>query len=557
MDLEGMHKRLLHYADPELEAVLIQAQKGSGRLRLLRSGPKKETRLPPETPIEIEEDEAPLPAIATEETSLPAEPENKEAQVLSEIPVAIPDISPPKPEPITQTDAVSVEQPKEEPRPKKPRKPSPIGPMVATVGRAIANTARQASQWMGNFSKRMLPDDTIFSIPASMMAFIAIAVPLVILTVASVVYFQRGRGRLYQEYFIQAQNMASQATQLEDPRELHAAWQVTIHYLDQAEGYQVTGESQALRSYAVSALDQLDNVERLDFQSAIIGGLPSSVNISRIVATIDNELYLLDSTEGNVFRAVYTEGGFEVDQGFWCGPVPQPLIVGPLVDIAPLPLGNENQATIMGMDANGNLLQCIPGGKPPLAFQMGPPDTNWGEPLAFAIDTTDLYILDPTTNAVWIYWGRDEYRERPSLFFGDQVPPMADVIDLTVSGDDLFLLHADGHLTTCVFSYIREAPTRCTDPAIFTDLRVGRESGVLIADAIFSEIQFAPPPDPSIYMLDPQTHSVYHFSLRLALQRQFRSLTVLSDKPATAFAISPNRLAFLAIENQVYYAPMP
>jgi hypothetical protein len=124
--------------------------------------------------------------------------------------------------------------------------------------------------------------------------------------------------------------------------------------------------------------------------------------------------------------------------------------------------------------------------------------------------------------------------------------------------NDLFLLHTDGHLTTCVFSGLLESPTRCQDPAEYADPRPGRPSGPLIEDAYFTEIYFAPPPDPSLYMLEPNSLAIYHLSVRLTFQRQYRPLDPLPEGPATAFAISRgNRTAFLAVGNQVFYAAMP
>ena len=142
----------------------------------------------------------------------------------------------------------------------------------------------------------------------------------------------------------------------------------------------------------------------------------------------------------------------------------------------------------------------------------------------------------------------------PQFFFDADVPPMQDVIDLTINRGDLFLQHEDGHQTTSAFSY---QSTRCTDPAAFNDLRVGRENGSHIDGAVFSEIQFAPPPDPSLYLLEPETRAIYHFSMRLAFQRQYRAQGPLPDGPATAFAVGSNHQAFLAIGNQVYYALLP
>jgi hypothetical protein len=384
------------------------------------------------------------------------------------------------------------------------------------------------------------------------MAFIAVAVPLVVVSIAAAVYFQRGRGSVYDAYMLQAQQAAEQAQEFDRSDDQQIAWQAVLDYVDLAESYRVTQDSQAMRGTARAALDSLEIVERVNYQPAIIDGLPSTVNITRIVATIDDELYLLDSIAGEVLRAVFTTQGFELDTEFFCGPVPQPLIVGPLVDILALPPGYPNGATLMGMDANGNLLHCIPGGEAPLAFPMAPPDSNWGTPQAFALDGGELYVLDPLTSSIWIYSGENEYRDLPDYFFGDQVPSMQDVVDLTVSDGNLYLLHGDGHLTTSKFE-----GEKYHDPAKYQDMRDGGSESATFNGVIFSEIQFAPPPDPSLYLLEPVERAIYHFSLQLVYQRQYRSQTPLPEGMATAFTVSPNHQAFLAIGNRVYYAFLP
>jgi hypothetical protein len=173
-----------------------------------------------------------------------------------------------------------------------------------------------------------------------------------------------------------------------------------------------------------------------------------------------------------------------------------------------------------------------------------------------SLDRGDLFVLDPKVNAVWIYRNM-EYSQQPHLFFGDNVPPMQDVIDLAVYNDDLFLLHADGHTTKCTYSGMTESPTRCEDPYPYSDNRPGRVHGPVVEDAIFDQIFFSSFPERSIYMLDPKNQAVYYFSVLLTLQWQYQPKTPLAEGQATAFAISPNRTAFLAVNNNVYYAAMP
>jgi len=135
---------------------------------------------------------------------------------------------------------------------------------------------------------------------------------------------------------------------------------------------------------------------------------------------------------------------------------------------------------------------------------------------------------------------------------------MQDVIDLAVNDFDLYLLHEDGHLTTCEYSGLAESPTRCEDPAIISDPRPGHESGAIIPDTAFNEILFSQPPDPSIFLLDGNTATIYHFSVRLTLQRLYQSLNPLPDGLATAMAVDKiNRTAFLAIGNQIFFAQIP
>jgi hypothetical protein len=243
-----------------------------------------------------------------------------------------------------------------------------------------------------------------------------------------------------------------------------------------------------------------------------------------------------------------------IDKAFLCG---LGTNNGPLVDIAPLPRDNNLNASIVGIDANGNLLYCLPN-EAPYAQSLPTPDSNWGRVQAMQIDSGTMYVLDPLTNAVWYYPGQDSiFSERPGFFFDEDVPTLKNAVDMAVNVDDLYVLHQNSLVTTCVYSSVPTAPTRCDDPAIFTDARPGRESGAQLQDAKFIQIQYSPPPEPSIYLLDPETQSVYHFSVRLTLQRQYRSRSPLPGGEATAFTITPNRKLFLALGNQVYYAVLP
>ncbi len=551
---ESLRRKLLSSAGSELNAFLLHAQSGSGEFRLLRPAKKPRPAPIPITPIPetsevVGESEVVTPLVTgeasiTDEKTVvePAQSEEQSGIVVAEesetqVPAAVAVAA--------SAGAQSTPMP------------------TATSKKESSLSGRKATGYLLKiyaglvaFLKGILPDSGIFTLPPSTMAFTAIAVPLVIVAVAAVVYFQRGREEQYNIHITSALQAAQLAETKTEPNEQRLAWETTLLHLDNAEVYLTTEESEELRQRAQGTVDDLNSIERLDFRPAIVDQLDESAQIIRIVSR-DDDLYMLNATDGVVERAILTDEGYTLDTTFQCGPGPSGgYIVGALVDIVPMPFGNDLQAAIVGIDANGNLFYCIPGATP-LASPMEPPDINWGTPQGITIDGNDLYVLDPQINAVWIYRGMD-VSQAPRLFFDQQIPPMQDVIDIAVNQNDLYLLHEDGHFTTCVYSALATSPTRCKIPEIFTDPRPGRQSGPFIEDAFFSELQFSPPPEPTIYLLDPSSNAIYRFSVRLTLDRQFRSQESLPEGSTSAFTVDRNsRTIFLAIGNQVYYAPLP
>ncbi|KAF0106665.1 MAG: hypothetical protein FD146_2464, partial [Anaerolineaceae bacterium] len=401
----------------------------------------------------------------------------------------------------------------------------------------------------------------------SAMLLAAIAVPLVVVTAAVIVYTQFGKPSQYEDNFSKALTAAEGAVGQSDPALLRHAWESTLDFLDKAEQYGSTPESEALRQQAQAGLDGLDGIVRLDFRPAIYGGLGQSVKVTRMAAA-GNNLYLLDSSSGSILRAFLTSQGYETDPTFDCGPGTyggQP--VGALIDLAAMPGGNVQDASIVAMDASGTLLYCAPG-MDPLAYPLAAPSLGWETITGFTLsaDGKALFALD--SKAVWIYGYDDEQKTfiDPIAFFGEQVPQnMSQAIDLAANGSDLFLLFSDGHVTVCTFSGLVESKTTCLDPATFVDTRAGHQSGPSITDAVFSQLAFDAPYNTSLYLLEPNTHAVYKISphpTSLELGGQFHA-SVKTEKetfqntPASALAIGTDRTLFLCIGNQVYFAAMP
>jgi hypothetical protein len=428
-----------------------------------------------------------------------------------------------------------------------------VAPAILDAGRAAGEFFGKISRGVGTFLGRMLPEDSELRLPAATMAFIAVAVPVVVVTIAGVVYSGIGRQTQYDYNYDQAKVIADFALTLDNPAELHEAWSVALVYIDRAEQYKVTDESQVIRLQAVLILDELDAVTRLDFDRAILDTLNTSVDIQRMLAT-GSELYMLDGNDGSVLRATLTGSGqYTMDDDYRCGPGQYGGdIVVELVDIAALPRPTLEGATLVAIDSNGILLYCSGEGVP-IASALVPPDNNWGNPAGIAVENGNLYVLDPMVNAVWIYFGEDLlFEEPPRFFFAEQVPSIQKSVDIAVDGDDLYLLQADGGMIKCTFSDLPEAPTTCEEPARYSASPSGEAESPLTGNFAFTQMVHTPAPEPSIYLLDAANQSVYHFSLRLNLAAQYRPAITLPAGEVDAFAVSPTRVLFIAIGNEVF-----
>ncbi len=427
-------------------------------------------------------------------------------------------------------------------------------------GRRVNERVRKVLE---KFIPRLLP--TMSSkkplvMPTYAMVFIAVVIPVLVVTVASVVYLRFGQSIQYDELYRQALNARAQAESATEPVRQRDEWKRVLDLLDSADNYRQTDESKLLRSEAQSKYDNLMGVVRLEFSPAFTGGLGGSTQISRMAAS-ESDLYMLDAERGDILHASFTGRSLQLDSTFNCQPGTYAgYQVGTLVDLLALPKVNAVGATVLGIDPTGNLLYCSPGQVPQAIPLPDLPNTNWGRITAFVLDNGNLYVLDATSRSVWVFIGKDStFIDTPYFYFSNQIPNIDNAIDLAVSGDDLYLLHADGHLSTCTFSRISETPTRCIDPASYNDAFPAHLGLDLFAQAHFTQIALTNPPNPVVLLLDSEHQSVYRFTPRsLELQNQVSGFTGKANPfqrgPVGAMAVSPNYVLYLAIGNQVYFA---
>jgi len=428
-------------------------------------------------------------------------------------------------------------------------------------------TGRRVNERLSGYFQRFIPRllpgadaGKTFAMPTYALVFIAIIIPVLVVTIASVVYLRFGQSVQYDELYGQALNQRAIATSETDPARQRDAWQMVLLILDNANNYRETDESKALRAEAQANLDNLMGVLRLEFIPAFANGLSSSTQISRLAAS-ESELYMLDAERSSILHASFSGRSLALDSSFNCQPGTYAgYQVGPLVDILALPKVNAVGGTVLGIDAAGTLLYCSPG-QVPQAFPLPPlPNTNWGRITSIALDSGNLYVLDATSRAVWVFVGKDSsFLDIPYFYFSNQIPNIDTAIDMSVSGDDLYLLHADGHMTTCTFSRISETPTRCEDPAPRIDKYPAHNGLDIFAQAHFTQMTMTSPPNPVVLLLDADHQSVYRLSPRsLELQNQVTGYSGEGNPfqagAIGAMAVSPNYILYLAIGNQIYFA---
>jgi len=592
--LEITRRRLLAITDTNVSALLVLASDGSGAMNILRAvkdEPLESARsaapaLDPAGPIVGSVDKAPvLERPSTRPVSVPmVENQIEEAALLEaedrqpplgEISQAVGPASNPQPSSDNRLSASERRRSLEPGDLIQPEARERFDQGLRTTARfllGLIQRGRVLSQkltaWVEKAIPSLLPeneaDQSTTLVSRTWAIFFAVAIPVLLLVVARVVYYQLGYEAQYKIYYSRAQQASQQALAESDPAALRVEWRVTLDWLDKADQYQLTpnSDSRKLRQDAQTALDNLDKVVRLDFTLAFNTPLSRNLQISRMSAS-DLDIYLLDSTHGSVMRGIFNGQNYDLDVSFECGPgTYEGIQVDKLIDIVALPRSRTTDASLLGIDASGNLLYCIPGEKPHASFlQM--PESGWKGITSIVYDAYNLYVLDAPARAVWVYLGTDkiEFAEKPYFFFEEQMPVMLEqAIGMAINGDDLYLLHKDGHMATCTFSHIDASPTRCNDPALYIDTRPGYEGGMNLSDGIFSQITFTSPPDPSVALLEPFTQSIYRFSPRaLELQNQVHAAVgkdnpLPKGMPVTAMAFSPNKILFLFVNGQVYFS---
>lgn len=438
-----------------------------------------------------------------------------------------------------------------------------VSQALGPIGQAVQSAYRSLGQRMVSLLGRMAPGAVEPGQPGSLspsvLAATAIIIPVVIVIIASLIYFQRGRGEQYQEYLSQAQAAVVAAQLQADPAQARFYWDQARQYLDQAERYGEGADYSVLRSLVEQSLDTIDNISHVEYKPLFSGGFGRGAELTSLAAT-SSDLYILDAAGPTIYHAWNTGRGYDIDKDFRClksGIATAEMGTPIALAVQPEP-GALGVQGVVALDSDGTLLYCAPG-KTPATSQLTPPDTGFGRLEAIAVSNDVLYVLDPRANAVWLYDASGGlFSGAPGMYFAESVPDLKGAIDLSMTQDELFLLYQDGKLDRCrrereeAEGMLQAIRVDCEKGLVFSDERPGGSSSDHIPGAAPTRIVYSAPPEPSLYFLDLLTGGVYHYSMRLAYQGLYLPSNDLGGE-VSALALGPPNDLFIAAGSQVYY----
>jgi hypothetical protein len=479
-----------------------------------------------------------------------------------------------RPYPASEQPRVTVSPALRTTRPKSAARGLSAKEAASAFGDSIKVTASSAANAVRSFLAGILPRGVLqendrFTLPQSVLLGTAIAIPLLIVAVVAVMYFRKGYAMEFDRIMQEAQAEAFVADAQTDPLQARQAWQRVVDLLQTAARYGSSDELTTLQNHAARMLDNLDGITPLEFKAAVAGGLDSDTQITALLAG-DRELYALDAIHERVLRLLLGQGGYRLDETFLCqsGEYPD-IAVGPLMDMVWVPglaVGTQSPSStrsgaIVALDNHGILLYCPPGGNA-MAGTLASPGGGWKTPSAIDYYNGRLYVLDPGSNTFWRFAMSDSggFDQPPSEYFPADHPVLADVIDFVVASGEVFFLHNDGHITRCQYDPLLQPEgaesaggTLC-EGLLYNDTRPGRSAGASITDALFSRIYYNEPPEPTLFFLDQLGRGAYRFSLALNFISRYR-VTIAPEGPkATALAIGADKVLYIAVGNQIYYA---
>jgi hypothetical protein len=325
----------------------------------------------------------------------------------------------------------------------------------ATAGAAFG--LANFTDWLTDMLLRLRPprqeDDepTNWAIPA----VIAIVIPLLVAIIVTGVYLERGRVRRFAELKTEIAQNIGQADGAETPDQARQYYDQIILLADEADALRPgDGEVTRLRQQAMTELDQLDGVSRLQVQQ--LHEFTSDVILTDVVlqSGFSGGIFTLDSNSNVYFHPsdeTYLNLSGDPTQISFKGKALGSHVVGTIVDMMWRPAGTAvTREGLAMLDASGALLTYFPNMLDTRVAPLGL-SSVWQIPTAMSSFDERLYVLDPGAREIWKYFPDGDgfiIKDDEQVLVLDPSADLNTAVDLDLYSEDgsLLLLYGDGRI---------------------------------------------------------------------------------------------------------------
>ena len=443
-----------------------------------------------------------------------------------------------------------------------------VGPYIRRAGRGVGHGIVGAGAWLaggaGTLFRRILPGPEREArrraraprqIPQenrTVMATIAIAIPVLIAIVVALAYSSFGKEARFQRLIDKAQEEISLAESAGlTSEEARPHWEAALECASAAIEWRPDDPAiAALQAQAQAALDLLDGVVHLSLVHLADLG-PSAAQRQLLVH--GQTIFVLDPAAGWVVQLTLNltgDGVLEQD-------VPPPLVhtgqrigdkeVGKLVDLAWVNPGGERRTSgLVILEEDGALISYDPawgdaeGEMNLVRSLLGTPPTG----VSRVVDSFEgrFYVLDTVADQIWRYDPRgDTYPEQPDRYFVTSPPkPLEDALDMAIDGN-IYLLYADG----TILKFLQR------EPQTFEVRGVPDGVGQVVAFTIDRNSRSG-----AVYLADRTNRRIIKLDSDGAFHAQFRATEFLDELESLAVDEMTGRL-YIISGGRLYTASLP
>ena len=280
---------------------------------------------------------------------------------------------------------------------------------------------------------------------------IAIAIPVIVVILVAIVYWQQGAARQarFEELIAQAQQQMELAGQV-DEATARGHLLEALGYLAEAETLG-PGDPQAseLQDQTKYMLKKIDKVTELSWIAPLWEYSEPGSDPSRVIIANDIDVYVLDKALDRVYKHLLDETmralqELDVDPVLLRkGDQRDPIVVGELVDMAWAETeGGRLGSNLLVLESGGSLLEYDPE-KGLGVLPVGGSD-RWIQPQVARSYEGNFYLLDSSLNQILRY--EPDYSGLPEDYFPTPGEvDLAGVVDMALDGQ-VYVLYADGRI---------------------------------------------------------------------------------------------------------------